>query len=189
MSDSEKELIGRFQQGDERAFEELVDRFEQRLYRVAYQWTNNTEDALDICQNAFIKMYKVLGRWKPRSSLFTWLYRVVINMAIDLARKKARHPQVPLETAGPEERKVEVADTKTGNPFQDLDMQELEAGIRQAILKLPARQQKAFVLRHLEGLPIRRVAEIMGCSSGAVKAHIFQAVRKLRVQLEPRWKR
>ncbi len=188
MSDSEQEIIRRFQKGDEMAFEELVDRFQNRLYRLAYQWTNNKEDALDICQNAFIKMYKTLGRWKPRSSLFTWLYRVVINMAIDLVRKKARHAQVSLEKTWPEGSTIDLPDTKAGNPFLDLDMQELGADIQRAILKLPARQQKAFVLRHLQELSIKEIAEIMHCSPGAVKAHIFQAARKLRIELQPLWK-
>ena len=87
MDKSEWELISRVQKGDENAFEELVDWFQEPLYRLAWQWTNNKEDALDICQNAFIKLHKVLGKWKPKASLYTWLYRVVINMAIDLGRK------------------------------------------------------------------------------------------------------
>jgi len=185
MKKHEGEIIHRFQQGDQAAFDELVEEFRKPLYNLAYHWTNNKEDALDICQNAFIKMYKILGRWQPRASLFTWLYRVVINMAIDLGRKKARHPLVPLEGTDPDKPEIEIADTKTAGPFSSARMRELNQNIQQAILKLPPRQQKAFVLRHLEGLSIAEIAQIMRCSAGAVKAHIFQAVRKLRKKLKP----
>lgn len=187
MDKNEWEIIRRFQQGEESAFEELVERFEKRLYNLAWQWTNNKEDALDICQTAFIKMHRVLGKWKPKSSLYTWLYRVVINMAMDLGRKKSRRPQVSLSVAenGTE---WELPDAKAENPVSVLENKELSENIQQAIATLPKRQQKAFVLRHLHGLAIKEIANVMRCSEGAVKAHIFQAARKLRGRLEPLWR-
>lgn len=187
MDKNEWAIIRRFQGGDESAFDELVETFEKRLYNLAWQWTNNREDALDICQDAFIKLYRMLGKWKPKASLYTWLYRVVINMAIDLARRKSGRKQVSL-SSGNDPTEWELPDTKTKNPFGVLDNQELRENIQQAIATLPARQQKAFVLKHLHGLAIKEIAEIMRCSEGAVKAHIFQATRKLRQRLESHWK-
>lgn len=187
MDKNEWKIIRRFQVGDESAFDELVKDFEKRLYNLAWQWTNNKEDALDICQNAFIKLYKILGKWKPESSLYTWLYRVVINMAIDLGRKKIRQRQVPLSSAR-DRADRELPDTKTSDPFSALDNQELRENIQTAIASLPVRQQKAFVLKHLHGLAIKEIAEIMRCSEGAVKAHTFQATRKLRKRLNPVWR-
>lgn len=188
MDKSEIEIISRFQSGNESAFEELVDWFQEPLYRLAWQWTNNKEDALDICQNAFIKLHKVLGKWKPKASLYTWLYRVVINMAIDLGRKKSRHRQVSLSDMTENGREIEIEDKKAGNAYKDLETRELGQQISEAILTLPVRQQKAFVLKHMHSLPIKEIAEIMECSQGAVKSHIFHATRKLREQLKSSWR-
>ena len=188
MDKSEWELISRVQKGDENAFEELVDWFQEPLYRLAWQWTNNKEDALDICQNAFIKLYKVLGKWKPKASLYTWLYRVVINMAIDLGRKKSRHKQVSISDMTEDGREIEIKDEKAENPYKALETRELGQEISLAILSLPVRQQKAFVLKHMHDLQIKEIAGIMDCSPGAVKAHIFHATRKLREQLKSNWR-
>jgi len=187
MDRSEWEIISRFQKGNESAFEELVDWFQEPLYRLAWQWTNNKEDALDICQNAFIKLHNVLGKWKPKASLYTWLYRVVINLAIDLSRKKSRQRQMSISDMAEDGREIEIKDEKAENPYQALESRELGQEISLAILDLPKRQQEAFVLKHMHDLPIKEIAEIMNCSPGAVKAHIFHATRKLREQLKSRW--
>jgi len=187
MDRSEWEIISRFQKGNESAFEELVDWFQEPLYRLAWQWTNNKEDALDICQNAFIKLHNVLGKWKPKASLYTWLYRVVINLAIDLSRKKSRQRQMSISDMAEDGREIEIKDEKAENPYQALESRELGQEISLAILDLPKRQQEAFVLKHMHDLPIKEIAEIMKCSPGAVKAHIFHATRKLREQLKSRW--
>jgi RNA polymerase sigma-70 factor, ECF subfamily len=188
MDKREWELISRVQKGDESAFEELVDWFQEPLYRLAWQWTNNKEDALDICQNAFIKLHKMLGKWKPKASLYTWLYRVVINMAIDLGRKKSRQKQVSISDMTEDGREIDIKDEKTQDPYKRLETKELGQEISVAILGLPVRQQKAFVLKHMHGLAINEIAGIMDCSPGAVKAHIFHATRKMREKLKSRWR-
>lgn len=188
MDKREWEIVSRFQKGSQSAFEELVDRFQEPLYRLAWQWTNNKEDALDICQNAFIKLHKALGKWKPKASLYTWLYRVVINMAIDLGRKNIRRRQVSISDLTGDGREFEIKDEKAENPYKALETRELGQEISAAILGLPVRQQQAFVLKHVHDLPIKDIAGIMDCSPGAVKAHIFHATRKMREELKSRWR-
>ncbi len=190
MSDRarETELIEAYQAGDASAFDELVDLYKQRAYSLAYRWAQNREDALDICQEAFLRMYRALDKWRPRSSIFTWLYRVIINLSIDLRRKKVRERFIPLEGQNGDSPHVVVRVPASDiSPWQAAEVKELGQSIRKTAMLLPKRQQKAFVLRFYEGLHIREIAQIMRCSEGAVKASLFQAVRKMRRMLAPRW--
>jgi RNA polymerase sigma-70 factor (ECF subfamily) len=184
----ETELIEAFQAGSDFAFDQLVDLYKHRAYNLAYKWVENREDALDICQEAFLRMYRALAKWRPRSSIFTWLYRVIINLCIDLRRRQSRERVVPLKTDTGDylHGALPVASTEIG-PRRAADATELGGTIRQATMLLPKRQQKAFLLRFYEGLQIREIARIMRCSEGAVKASLFQAIRKMRKLLASEW--
>jgi len=186
----EAELIEAHRAGDTTAFEQLIDLYKQRAYSLAYRWLENREDALDVCQEAFLRMYRALGRWRPRSSIFTWLYRVIVNLSIDLRRKKGREKAVPLEGESGEATQfvVQLASSEI-SPRRAADLRQLARNIQEAAMLLPKRQQKAFVLRFYEGLQIREIARVMKCSEGAVKATLFQAVRKMRKTLSPEWRK
>ncbi len=186
MRDEEFALIKAFKDGDNAAFDKLVDRFKHKAFSLAYQWTNNREDALDVCQEAFIKMYRVLPGWRPKSSLFTWLYRVIINLSIDLHRKKRKMKLTSTDLL--EEKKRELSEKKlvsTANSLRSVEAKEIDEKIYEAVMKLPEKQQKAFILRHYQGLSLKDISRIQRCSVGAVKANLFQAVRKLRKELLP----
>ncbi|HOO76958.1 MAG TPA: RNA polymerase sigma factor [bacterium] len=175
MELTEAELIGRFRAGEEDAFEALMKLFEDRTLSLAWYLTGNRDDAMDITQEAFIRMYRVLPRWEPKASLFTWLYRVVVNLTRDRGRRLAREGRVGLEEV------PETADRRTDtSPGGALGDEEIGRHIRSAVSRLPRRQREAFVLRHYQECTIREIAEIQGCSEGAVKANLFHAVRKLR---------
>jgi len=184
----EAELIEAHRAGDRAAFDQLVDLFKQRAYNLAYRWVENREDALDICQEGFLRMHRAMQGWRPKSSIFTWLYRVIINLSIDLRRKQSRERTVPLEggSASSPHAELPIASGEIG-PRRAAGMKELSRSIQEAALRLPRRQQKAFVLRFYEGLQIREIARIMRCSEGAVKATLFQGVRKMRKLLAPEW--
>jgi RNA polymerase sigma-70 factor (ECF subfamily) len=192
MSDRarETELIEAFKSGNSFAFDQLVELYRQRAYSLAYRWVENREDALDICQEAFLRMFKALRNWRPRSSIFTWLYRVIINLSIDLKRKRNRERSVRLasEADDPPHGIVPVAPFEQ-TPWRAADLKELAGGIREAAMQLPKRQQKAFVLRFYEGLQLREIAEVMECSVGAAKATLFHAVRKMRKMLATEWEK
>ncbi len=162
----------------------LVDMFRQKGYNLAYQWTNNEADALDVLQEAFIKMYKVLPKWKPRSSIFTWLYRVIINAAIDLGRKRGRIKLLTVQAqSGDGKLEIDIPAPEVTRPDRQTASRETGARIYEAVMKLPRKQQEVFVLKHYQGLKLREIAEIQKCSLGTAKANLFQAVRKLRVEL------
>ncbi len=183
----ENELIEAFQSGEAAAFDQLVELYRQRAYSLAYRWVENREDALDICQEAFLRMYRVLRRWRPRSSIFTWLYRVIINLCIDLRRKKGREKSVSLEgESGDSQVSVPLVSPEQG-PWRAVEQKEQRRSIREAAMQLPKRQQRAFVLRFYEGLAMREIAEIMQCSVGATKASLFHAIRKMRKMLADDW--
>jgi len=177
--EEELRLIRAFQAGETSAFDALVEDFRTKAYSLAYQWTQNREDALDVCQDVFLKMHRALPKWSARASIFTWLYRVIINRAIDLKRKRARQRTVPADEPGVPEAPA----SGLAHPGRMAASKELEGRIREAVMKLPPKQQQVFVLRHFEYLPLKEIAAIQQTSLGAVKATLFEAVRKLRAAL------
>ena len=182
--EEELTLIRRFQSGDTSSFDTLVEMFREKGYSLAYQWTNNQEDALDILQEAFIKMYKIVPKWKPKSSLFTWLYRVIINQAIDLQRKKGKIRFLSTQFFSEDGKDgMNLPASELVRPDRQTTARELNDGIYQAVMKLPRRQKEVFTLKHYHGLSLKEIAEVCKCSTGAVKANLFQAVRKLRKEL------
>ncbi len=179
MPAGEAELIRRFQSGEREVFDELMIRFQEKALALAYYRTGHREDALDIVQEAFVRMYAVLPKWKPRASLFTWLYRVIVNLAFDRARKQVRSGEVSLERLPP------PADHRRArDPRVSLEGKETGKRIREAVSALPEGQRDVFVLRHYGGLKLKEIAAARGCTVGAVKANLFQALGKLRRELE-----
>ena len=190
--EEELKLIRAFQAGETGVFDTLVEDFRDKAYSLAYQWTQNREDALDVCQDAFVRMYRALPKWSARASIFTWLYRVIVNRAIDMKRKRRRRKTVSADAAragpGDDERGLpEPEASGLANPERLATSKELKGRIRDAVMALPPKQQQVFVLRHFEELPLKEIAAIQQTSLGAVKATLFQAVRKLREALADAW--
>ena len=182
--EQELELIRKFQSGDTGSFDALVEMFKKKSYNLAYQWTNNQEDALDILQDAFIKMYKVLFKWKPGSSLFTWLYRVIINQAIDLNRRKGRIKFISTSRIEDEvEKDIDLQASELDRPDVRTEAGELGMQIHNAVMNLSQRQKEIFILKHYQGHSLKEIAEILECSIGTIKSSLFQAIRKLRDEL------
>ncbi len=184
MVGGEVELIQKFQSGKTEAFDEIMVLFQEKVISLAYYRTGRREDALDITQEAFVRLYKVLPRWKPKASLFTWLYRVITNLSIDRGRKLSRgEVMVDIEKApNPPEKK------RWDNPSATLLSKEAGGMIAEAVAALPPRQKSVFILRHYQDLPLKEIAKLEGCSLGAVKANLFQALKKLQKSLKEYYK-
>ena len=185
-------MIRAFQAGETGAFNTLVEDFRTKAYSLAYQWTQHREDALDVCQDAFVRLYRTLPKWSARASIFTWLYRVIVNRAIDLKRRRGRRRTVSLDAPGldPDGDGPGLPEPEAGalaDPERLASSKDLERRIREAVLTLPPKQQQVFVLRHFEQLALKQIAAIQQTSLGAVKATLFQAVRKLREALADCW--
>ncbi len=179
VKDEDALLVDRFKKGEEKAFNELVKKYMKRIYYLAYSLTNNHADALDLSQEAFIKAYRSIHRFRGRSSFYTWLYRITVNICLNHLKREARKKEVSFD------ERIEVAQVDWWiNPKKALENKELQENLTKAIGSLPPQQKAVFTLRYLEGLPHKEIASILGCSIGNVKANLFQALQKLRNKLK-----
>ena len=184
---SDAALLRRAQLGDQAAFRTIVERYQHRLYAVAYGVLHNREDALDAVQETFIKMHRSLESFKSESALFTWLYRICMNSAIDLQRKRVRRPTVEFDellNQGADAVGADVA-PQAANPARELSNKELGALIEQAIAELPEAQRQVIVLREIEQLSYQEIAEVCECSNGTVMSRLHYGRKRLQQILAP----
>ena len=179
----DKEVALALKQGDTRALEEMVRRYQGRVYAVAYRLSGNREDALDLSQEAFIKAYQRIDAWQPTGSFLPWLLRLTTNLGIDFLRRRKRRPQERYEdyvTKDSEHAAVEPVSMETGRLVH---AKEIDERIRAALTALSESQRTVFLLRHFEGLPLSDIALEMGCTTGSVKVHLFRALKKMQKEL------
>ena len=184
---TEAEVIEAILRGDTERYAELVTRYQQAAWKLAYSFVGNWEDAKDISQNGFVNAYLRLRSFRQEAKFSTWLYRIIVNECKDFFKRKSRRPAAVSIVAQPynEECVVfELADTG-GTPREVLMDRELAVKLTQAIQALPLQQQTAFMLHHLHGVLVEDVAEVMECQVGTVKSHLFRACERLRGLLEP----
>ncbi len=185
IRDASDELLARaLQEGEERALDELVRRHQGMVFSVAFRMTFNREDALDVAQDAFIKAYRKIGSWKPTGSFQAWLLRLTTNQAIDHLRRSKRYGMRAAGGAARSESGVERAAPAVAETDRIAGGVEIEERIQRALEKLSPSQRTVFVLRHYEGMKLREIAPVIGCSVGSVKVHLFRALRKLREELK-----
>lgn len=183
MHASELELVKRCQRGDLSAFDQLMVLYEKKVYSLCFRMSGNADDAADLAQEIFLKVFRALPSFKGQSSFSTWLFRIATNTCLDQKRRLAGKPQVssldkPLAT---EEGELEI--TLPGNEPdpQDLAVQsELQQEIQQLLGKLPKDMRIALVLRDLEGYSYEEIAELLNISLGTVKSRINRARSRLR---------
>lgn len=183
-------LIERAQAGDRAAFEALVHRYDRDVLRLALNVLRSTEDAHDIYQESFLKIYKNIHRFRFECSFYTWLYRIVTNVALDHLRRRASHREeqapAPKETEGvaPDffDRQPEVR--ASANPEKSLLGQEVGQQIERAMKRLSARERVVFEMKHYQGLRLRAIGDLLGTSEETVKNSLFRATRKLRESLD-----
>jgi RNA polymerase sigma-70 factor (ECF subfamily) len=178
-------LILRCREGDSAAFNELVIKYRNKVYATIYNLVRNEQDAWDISQEAFLKAWRNLERFRGQSSFFTWLFRIATNVAIDWLRRKQIESGVEFdETLGIQ---IEPASTTTPKaeplPSRQLDAAEIRARIDAAIAQLSVEHRAVILLREVEGLQYEEIAEATGASVGTVMSRIFYARKKLQTLL------
>jgi len=181
-------LIREAQQGNTAAFEELVRQYDRAVLRLAVHLTGSQEDGQDIYQEAFLRAYINLARFRFECSFYTWIYRIVTNLCLDHLRKKNSRGRDVITTVSPDGEQEEVLnrmpDHRPGaSPERSLVRRELRQCILHALERLSARERMVFELKHYHGLRLRTVAGILNTTEGTIKNTLFRATHKLRIQL------
>jgi RNA polymerase sigma-70 factor (ECF subfamily) len=172
------ELIQQFRAGSERAFNELVLRHRHGVYLTAVGLLGSADDAEDLTQEVFIKVYQSIGSFRGESAVYTWIYRITVNLCLNqLRRRKVR------SFFGLDQVSASLPEAKRAD--DDLEISELSVKARAAIKSLPEKQRAVFILRHFRELPHAEIARIMDRDEGTIKANYFQAVKKLKAKLGP----
>ncbi len=177
MDTEDHRLLEAFRRGEESAFSALVIKYREAVYRIARRMLGNHEDAADVTQEVFIRVHRALPRFDGRSQLYTWFYRITVNLSIDTRSRLSRLPLLDDGDGLPERA--------SGQAIEDeAEGRETSRLVARAVATLPPRQRAMAVLRLYQDLPYQEIARVMGCSEGTVKATMFAAMRKLRHALE-----
>lgn len=184
--DVDQELVKRVQQGDKKAFDILVLKYQHRIIKLVTRYVNDPSEALDVAQEAFIKTYRALPQFRGDSAFYTWFYRIAINTAKNFLLAKGRRPpgdDVELETAEQYEHFTQFKEYAT--PEHYLLKDEIEKTVFQAIDALPTELRTAITLREIEGLSYEEIAKAMDCPVGTVRSRIFRAREAIDQELKP----
>ena len=180
------ELVAAARKGDRDAFRTLFERYHRRAYALAFGVLRHPDDALDVVQDAFIKAHKYLDKFEGNSSFYTWLYRIVMNLAIDHLRKHRRVKPVELdeqhlgEAAGDDALLPKILG---GNPGRALMDKQIRARIDEALATLSDNHRAVLIMRELEGMSYEEMAQAMGCSKGTIMSRLFHARKNMQRQL------
>lgn len=181
-AEEDRELIDRAQRGDRQAFRALVERHQRSAYSVALGIVRDEQDAREIVQEAFLRVHKGLSTFQGGSSFFTWLYRIVHNLAIDLVRKPGRREEELQEerTVESESELALVSRVDGADPVQVLRRREIAARIQTALDALPPYHRGVIIMREIEGLSYEEMAQAMQVSKGTIMSRLFHARQKLQ---------
>jgi RNA polymerase sigma-70 factor, ECF subfamily len=179
------ELVLAARKGDRDAFRTLFERHHRRAYALAFGVLRHQDDALDVVQDAFIKAHKYLDKFEGNSSFYTWLYRIVMNLAIDHLRKHRRVKPVELDETRMEEGDGEGLAPKIlgSNPGRALQDKEIRIRIDRALDELSDNHRAVLVMRELEGMSYEEMAEAMDCSKGTIMSRLFHARKNMQKRL------
>lgn len=181
----DRDLVMAARRGDRDAFRILFERYHRRAYALALGVVRHPDDALDVVQDAFIKAHKYLDKFEGNSSFYTWLYRIVMNLAIDHLRKHRRVKPVELDESKLEDGGDDALLPRIlgGNPGRALMDKEIRARIDQALGELSDNHRAVLVMRELEGLSYEEMAEAMDCSKGTIMSRLFHARKNMQKRL------
>jgi RNA polymerase sigma-70 factor (ECF subfamily) len=180
MDRDEADLILRCQQGNQEAFKEIYDRYREKVYRVAYGVVRQREDALEIVQDVFVKLFRSIRSFEGKSRFYTFLYRMTMNTAIDHVRRMKKFSKPSVQ----EEGGFQLPEQPEKGPDRLLLYKELEEKVKGALEKLPMDQRTAIIFREIEGLSYQEMAETMRCSLGTVMSRLHYGRKKLQELLK-----
>src|SRR5207248_1430838 len=181
---SELDLVRQCQAGDTEAFDQLVTRYRTRIFAMIYNMVHNEQDAWDLAQESFVKAWKSIGRFRGKSSFYTWIYRIVMNVTIDWLRKRQVKAggaefddSIQLKEVDPASKTMPKADAI---PSQQIEQREIRAEIDKAIAQLSPEHRAVILMKEIDGMQYHEIAETLGCSIGTVMSRLFYARKKLQ---------
>lgn len=180
-------LIDELREGDMAALAILVEKYKRLVYRVAIQITKNHEDANDVMQDTFLKVYESIHSFRKDAAFETWLYRIVVNHATNLVKRRERRRESPLSGTSEMEIHPDLRRTAdlANNPHLNLERKERQRWVTQAVNSLPLKQRTVVILHEFEGLTHPEIASILNCSEGTVRSRLHYARHKLKRLLKP----
>jgi RNA polymerase sigma-70 factor (ECF subfamily) len=184
--DPDADLMFRFRNGDERAFDELVEKFKAPILNYVCRQIGNPDEAEDIAQNVFVQVYKSVDRYEANAKFTTWLFTIARNLCLNEFRRRQRHPLQSLQEAISDEPgadQVQYADPRSRSPALETSENELNEHIMAAIQKLPENQRTAILLCRYDGLPYEEIAKILGTTVSATKSLLHRARETLKQEL------
>ena len=181
----ETELVKRARKGDLAAYDDLVRRYQERIYATIYHMTSNHEDANDLAQEAFIKAFQALRSFKGGSSFYTWVYRIAVNKTINFLKQRKNKSHMSLDdldfSAEHDPDLVALISDKT--PRREVNLAELQEKLNAAMQKLSEPHRLVVTLHDVQGMSHEEIAKIMGCNIGTVRSRLFYARQQLQAYL------
>jgi RNA polymerase sigma-70 factor (ECF subfamily) len=179
-SDPDQELVKRTQAGDASAFDDLVVKYTPRLYGLVYNMTSNHEDTNDLLQDIFAKAYKAIRGFRGKSSFYTWIHSIAVNMTLNFLKKRSRRFQLSLDDvdASIQNDKEFMEATATSSPVREADLSELQRRLNEAMMKLSDDHRAVVTMFHAE------ISKILRVSEGTVRSRLFYANRQLQNYLD-----
>ena len=183
MERTETILVADLRAGDMTALAILVGQYQHLVYRLAIQITKNLDDANDVLQDTFLKVYDSIHSFRHDSAFETWLYRIVVNLSIDAVNRRNRRRESLFSTVG--ETTIQQEIDPRQDPTREAEKKELREWVTQAVNSLSLNHRTVVVLHELQGLTHPQIADILGCSEGTIRSRLHYARKKLRILLRP----
>ena len=182
---SDTDLIRLAQSGNVDAFDQLVQRYDRKVFSLAASYVHSSDDAKDIFQEVFLRVYKALPKFESRSEFSTWLFRIATNVCLSHRSRSKRQRHQGLRDEGEEEDGVShgVAPESTDNVGETVEQAEFHGHIKEALARLSPRQRLVFLLKYYEEFKVREIAEMTALSEGSVKKYLFEATNRMRTIL------
>lgn len=184
--DEDKALVARARDGDTVAFDELVVKYTPRLYGLVYHMTSNHEDTNDVLQDVFAKAYRSLKRFQEKSTFYTWIYSISVNMTLNFLKKRGRRRAMSLDDVDMAiERDPDFIEaTSKSDPVREVNINELQERLNVALQELSDDHRAVVAMFDIQGMPHAEISKILGVSEGTVRSRLFYAHRQLQNYLE-----
>ena len=179
-------LVERVQKGDKRAFDLLIQKYQHRIVSLVSRYVSDSSEAQDVAQEAFIKAYRAIGRFRGDSAFYTWLYRIAINTAKNwIVAKNRRPPASDIDAVDAEQYGMSSRLKETSTPENEMLREEIERTVYGTIAELPEDLRTAIMLREMDGMSYEEISTTMECPIGTVRSRIFRAREAIDEKLKP----